>query len=346
MEDTIDTGTLPPVLVGSVQPFPLIALPIEVRNKILGHLLPNSLEVKPLNQSKCSPNVPYYRPNDEACHTAILRANYQLQTEGTAVMYNRAFRVYVSRRGFEFLNLEHYLVDGPRPKFREFEPSMRYIRTNEPKPERPFDFPFYRVKQVQIEIWAHDFRYSLFDIRNALFSICSILYRQPILKNVRIDFFDLCYRPSRCNVHWSDWPYISYGCWSFESSLFDDDEAHPTQDRRDAKVRKRPARFDPDDHLWERQSGVIANSDDMPCKITKLEMIVQPLKLLRNVGKARINLTPGMEKDEDMRRLARECQDAMMSSSPQKESDLDYMDRCTDPSNPWALEKLSSNDHP
>ena len=53
MEDTIDTGTPPPVLLDSVQPFPLIALPIEVRNKILGHLLPNSLEVKPPNPLEC-----------------------------------------------------------------------------------------------------------------------------------------------------------------------------------------------------------------------------------------------------------------------------------------------------
>ena len=67
-------------------------------------------------------------------------------------MYNRAFRDHVTRRGSDFLNLAHGLVDGPLPKFREFEPGFRYIRTNELKPEGTFYFPFYMVKQVQIEI--------------------------------------------------------------------------------------------------------------------------------------------------------------------------------------------------
>lgn len=40
-------------------------------------------------------------------------------------MYNRAFRVYVTRRGSDFLNLVHGLVDGPLPEFREFEPGWQ-----------------------------------------------------------------------------------------------------------------------------------------------------------------------------------------------------------------------------
>lgn len=38
----------------------------------------------------------------------------------------------------------------------------------------------------------------------------------------------------------------------------------------------------------------------------------------------------GPEKDEDMRRIARDCRDALMRSGPQDELELKFIDWCTD----------------
>lgn len=98
--------------------------------------------------------------------------------------------------------------------------------------------------------------------------------------------------------------------------------------------------------LWERGNGIPASFHDIPARITDLELVLQPLKLLRGVGKARINLTAGAEKHEDMRRIAKECQDSMMSSGPCDELDLKFMNWCADPSVPWEVETSVSSEQP
>ncbi len=66
--------------------------------------------------------------------------------------------------------------------------------------------------------------------------------------------------------------------------------------------------------LWERRNDITVSSHKIPSQITDLELILQSLKLVRSVGKAKVSLTAEAEKDQNMRGVARECQDAMMSS--------------------------------
>lgn len=97
-KNSIEITTPSPLPIESVKPFALMDWPVEVRNKILGHLLPNVREIKsPENEGfdeEC--NLVFYRRRDGACYTAILRVDRQLYAEGTAVLYNRAFRVMVT----------------------------------------------------------------------------------------------------------------------------------------------------------------------------------------------------------------------------------------------------------
>lgn len=312
MEDVIESSTSYHLPLEPVKPCTLMGLPIEVRNKILGHLLPNALvipEDHPFDEMLWSPSL--YRPHNEACYTSVLRVNHQVYTEGTALLYNRAFRVIVTHQGI--ISTRGILA------------SNWLQNTN-----RVWTFPFYRAKQIQIELWATDFRYDLFDLRLALSEICGILSHQPSLKNVRIDLYDESYQPKK----------------PLSSGNFDDDEPHPPQDKSHCEMAIFPEEEDPEwdgginPRLWGPRSGIPANTHT---QITDLELILQPLKMLCNVGKAHINLTPGAEKDQDMQRIAKECQDAMMSSGVSEE-DLEFMDWCGDPSLPWGLQKLFSEE--
>lgn len=232
MEDVIESSTSYHLPLEPVKPCTLMGLPIEVRNKILGHLLPNALvipEDHPFDEMLWSPSL--YRPHNEACYTSVLRVNHQVYTEGTALLYNRAFRVIVTHQGI--ISTRGILA------------SNWLQNTN-----RVWTFPFYRAKQIQIELWATDFRYDLFDLRLALSEICGILSHQPSLKNVRIDLYDESYQPKK----------------PLSSGNFDDDEPHPPQDKSHCEMAIFPEEEDPewdggiDPRLWGPRSGIPANT--------------------------------------------------------------------------------------
>ena len=193
--------------VKSVKPCALMGLPVEVRNKILGNLLPNVLEIKIRGGFELvdGPEQVLYRPGDEACYTAILRVNHQLYTEGTAILYNRAFRIIFTHKILKFLRLEYSMKNIREPMLGRWMPRWARYVLKLPgyvsKPNEMFTFPFHRVKQVQIELWAPASRYKLFDLRSAVIEFCSILYGQVSLQNVRVDFYDRSYRPRPSNSY-------------------------------------------------------------------------------------------------------------------------------------------------
>lgn len=303
----LEKTALSSLVMESVKPCTLMGLPVEVRRKILGHLLPNAQEIRvadtePLHTKE---NWLMLRPHYEACHTAVLRANRQLYTDGTAVLYNRAFRVMVTHRGVVFLKSGYSLPEINEPMWTRF---------HEVKPNWLSTFPFHKVKQLQIQLWATERRYNLFDLRGVLINLCSILYDQASFKNVRVDFYDSGYQPKESD---------SYD--DYDDLLFDYDEPYPAQDKHRGQmlIHNDKSKF----WRWKRFS---TRSHKIPSGSTDLELILQPLKLLRSVGKARINLTAESENDEDARRIAKDCQDAMMSSSPPEDSEVKLVDRCTE----------------
>lgn len=227
VKENSTTSTLPKM---SVRPCGLMDLAVETRIEIIRHLLPNAQEI----EASEGWGAPVYRRQDEPCHTAILCANHQLYAEGTAVMYNRAFRVRMEREGCSFLNGRYYLSK------ETLEPSWGKF-PRKPKPNNLSIFPFHMVKQIQIELWAPDVRFHFIDLRSTLISFCSILYGQPGIKNVRVDFYDESYKP--------------VDIWSYEG-LFDDDEARPDLNKHQGKmdileVRRPYIAWTTPSELWE-----------------------------------------------------------------------------------------------
>lgn len=346
MENVIKTPSPDNLPMESVQPCTLMGLPIEVRSKILGHLLPSALEIGVSEHFSWGVEHErdrvFYRPQDEACHMAVLRVNRQLSGEGSSILHNRTFRVLVTYRGVSFLERRYELGDISKPMLHgDYE-----LRANP-----LLAFPFHRVKQIQIGLWATDFRYNLFALRRALIDLCDVLNHQPSLKNIRIDMYDRFYRP---NIPESP-----------DEIAFEDDAPHPPPSRNRANIdyffydcQKEfwysmfekpwadPLGHTPPDRafgLWERGNDTPRITHDIPALITDVELILQPLKSLRNVGKARFNLTSKAEKDQDMMSIVKECEDAMMSGGSSEE-DSEFMDWCSDPSLPWGLEKLFSEE--
>lgn len=324
----MEKTALSSLVMQSVKPCTLMGLPVEVRRKILGHLLPNAQEIRvadtePLHTKE---NWLMLRPRYEACHTAVLRANRQLYTEGTAVLYNRAFRVMVTHTGVVFLKSGYSLIEINEPMSTRSFYEMRDNRLS--------TFAFHKVKQLQIQLWATDCRYNLFDLRAVIINLCSILYGQPSLKNVRVDLYDSGYKPQE---------FDSYD--DYYDLLFDDDEPHPAQDKHPGQMliyNKESGFYNKESGFWigMRWSGISTRSHNIPSRTTDLELILQPLKLLRGVVRARINLTAEAEKDEDVRRIAKECQDAMMSSGPRDDSEVKFVDWCTE----WGAENVLWNE--
>ena len=124
-----------------------------------------------------------YRDDDEKFHTAILRVGRQLYIDGTAIMYNRAFRAVLSARGITFLKFRFTSAKEHCNSEVVLEPGdLQY-------------FPFHLKKQIQIEFWAKQFDEQGPYLYSALLEFCLVLSDKPCLRNVRVDLYDRTYRP-------------------------------------------------------------------------------------------------------------------------------------------------------
>lgn len=319
----------------------LMGLPLEVRIKILEHLLPNLSEIKvfdgyydsfnPVNgydiwmgADKVITNriasIVQYRDDGEKCHTAILRVSHQLYIEGTAIMYNRAFRAVITARGLTFL------------KCLLTSSEWCYKWGNIPVPSELRHFPFHMAKQVQIEFWATRFKKEEPILYDTLLGFCLVLCNKPSLKNVRVDLYDRDYRPKpvlRNRDRMADGsrpnpPQHIYGGEVLDGPF------QRTEEEVDfwSDVQRRDF-YDLDAEPWERAAG--RNFRSWPARgrelrglprISGLEEALEPLKLLAHVGRANINLTPGAGNDPEMVAVAEKLQDSMMHQGLRHEMDL------------------------
>lgn len=321
----------------------LMGLPFEVRTNILGYLLPNLSEIKVfdgyydgfnpvrhghqnygLENRKHDKTITQrvasmvqYRDDGEKCHTAILRAGRQLYIDGTAIMYNRAFRAVVSARGITFL------------KSRFTSAKEHYISEVVLEPGDLQYFPFHLAKQLQIEFWATQFEEQEPFLYSALLDFCLVLSEKPSLRNVRVDLYDRNYRPK---------PILK-----FQDRKADGNRPCPPQDVFQGEVLNEPfqrtaeeieflgdvrRRHDNEQNAepWERAAGRELTfgryrREDGPPLPRGLEEALEPLKLLANVGKASINLTPEVEKYPEMVADAKKIQDSMMHEGLRHEID-------------------------
>lgn len=322
----------------------LMGLPLEVRAKILGYLLPNLSEIKVFdgyydgfnavnrnwyaeamedanveddrNITQRVASMVQFRDDGAQCHTAILRVNRQLYIDGTAIMYNRAFRAVITARGITFL------------KFRF--PSARE-RHNTDVILAPGDlqyFPFHLAKQIQIEIWATLFagQQDVY-LYSALLDLCLVLSDKPSLRNVRVSLYDRTYRPKPepksqdCKAD-DDGPYPPQD--EFQGDVLNESFQRTAEEKEfwgDVWARDY---YDQNAEPWE-QTAVRGRiywglpRDDGP---RGLELALEPLKLLANVGRARINLTPEIKKHQDMLAYATKLQNSMMHEGLRHEIEM------------------------
>ena len=259
-----------------------------------------------------------YRDDDEKCHAAILRVSRQFYTDGTATMYNRAFRAVISARGITFLNSRFTCAKDFCMSEVILEPGdLQY-------------FPFHLAKQIQIEFWATQFEAQDGYLYSALLEFCLVLSDKPSLRNVRVDLYDRNYRPR---------PILTS-----QDRKADGNGTYPPQDVFQGEFLNEPFQRtaeeiefwgdieerdynDKDAESWERAAGRELmfwryRSDDIPPRSRGLEEALEPLKLLANVGRARINLTPEVGKHQEMLAESKKLEHSMMHEGLRHEIQL------------------------
>lgn len=339
----------------------LMQLPFEVRSQILGYLLPNLSEIKVFDGyypyaevfdtlafdefQSGSPSswgietheavrqrirsAVQYRDDGEKCEIAILQVSHQLYKEGTAVMYNRAFRVTISDSGITFLkdrfdsSCTRNSTRYPKELWRSIQ-TIRKLRT----------FPFHMAKQVQIEYWAD----RVFDHKDILFhnllSFCRVLQNKPSLKNIRIDLYDEGYRPKPSIANRDCTADTKGPCPPqdiFRGEILDGPFQRTEEEvnfwRQYGLANPELCEINLGSKLWEQAAGrELKSRRVLPgsgFKDTKgLEEALEPFKLLSNVGRAKINLTPGAKKKPEMVADAKMLEYSMMHEGRRDEVDL------------------------
>lgn len=146
--------------------FHIMDLPVKIRNKILGKLLPNRPEIKVHGRlyERDKHNLYYdtnyryhvtYRDDDEQCHTTILHVSQKLYKEESEIMYNRVFKITIDDDGVAFLKHHH----GKNP--------INIL----------LEFPWHEAKQLRIVLWGVDFQERLFQLRANLVAVTILATR-------------------------------------------------------------------------------------------------------------------------------------------------------------------------
>lgn len=322
----------------------LMGLPLEIRTKILGYLLPNLSEIKVFDGyydsfnpaggyypqwlelqaekaiTKRIASMVQYRDDGEQCHTAVLRVSHRLHIEGTTVTYSRAFRAVITARGLTFLKYRFTSLEW-QYKWGEIHQGTSKLRC----------FPFHMAKQIQIEFWATQFEKQDDILYQALLSFCLALCNKPCLRNVRVDLYDRDYRPK---------PMIKN-----QDRMADTNGPYPPQDVFRGEILNEPFQrteeevefwggckndyYDLSAEPWQRAAGrelrfwqAQAREEKGLRRLTGLEEALEPLKLLANVGRAKINLTSGAENQPEMMADARKLEGSMMHKGLRHEMNL------------------------
>ena len=130
---------------------PFLRLPLELRDKIYGHLLPNEEDIciAPgfIHDVYHEGDMQWVeelfdpRKGGDSCHTAILAVNKQINAEASRVMYSRTFTIGVSGTSISFLQ-DHY-------RTKERTNHGEYLNVWE---HFPTSFPFHRIRALRIQV--------------------------------------------------------------------------------------------------------------------------------------------------------------------------------------------------
>ena len=184
-----------------------LSLPLEIRDIIYGHLLPNDDDVSLAMSYRNIANHKgrrerIFRPrkDEDICHPEILRVNKQIYSEASSILYARTYTITICADNLNFLD-SHYqykLLFYKNPRLVDRGMYLD-VRTS-----FPTFLPFHRFKALRIQIsapqrdrvCAYDSIYPWSRLLEELEDLSHVLSRttnrgQP-LKMLLIDAWELC----------------------------------------------------------------------------------------------------------------------------------------------------------
>lgn len=309
MKKTIMKKKLLPSAVNPAAESILMRIPIEVRSQILGYLLPNLSEIKVFDGY-----YPYAEIFDKNAYDDFRSASERYYRRSTHEAVDQCIRSAVQYR---------FDAPGTEAHWRSIQ-KVKLLRR----------IPFHMAKQIQIEYWADRFFDHKDNLFHNLLGFCRILQRKPRLKNIRIDLYDESYRPkpSIANRHGradTDGPCPPQD--TFRGEILDGSFQRTEEEvnfwRQSGLANPKRCKINVDSELWEQAAGQELKSrrtsPGSGFKDTKgLEEALEPLKALKSVGRASINLTPGAKENLQMVADAKMLEDSMMNKCRRDEVDL------------------------
>ena len=279
--------------------FPLMRLPTEIRVHIFSFLLPDLEVIRPaikagyyFRPGHCKNDHLWmsYRHDHAKSDMAIMRSNRQVYDETANYLYNRlTIMVSIGCDGVNLLS-SHWGCG-------EISGSLL--------PEIPFD----KFKLVWLQIEAGlDQRKHLVHIRHNLLDFCGALCQVDLPKCVRVDLFD--------RRHWE------------AGRTFDFHEPTSVQGgvkmvTKDVEYIMRCRYSECTEEVAERQIWRAANSTGTSLVATDVEVILQPLKLLRGVKRCQIFLNPHLQSDDSLVKLAARHEEIVQSKRDLTLADLE-----------------------
>ena len=269
--------------------FPLMRLPTEIRLHIFSFLLPDLKIIYPPFKGGCF-SYPgsyendyggaYYRHDFILGDMAIMRSNRHIYNETSNYLYNRStIMVSVGDDGVNFLSSHRGCGEMSKSSLIEF--------------------PFHKFKLVWLQIEAaFDQRKHLVHVRRNLLDFCTALCQKDPPKCLRVDLFDAHHWDTGTTLHFHETTSVQGGV----KVVTEDVE----------NVMRRSHGFWTDE-IAERQIWRAANSSGTSLAATDIEVILQPLKLLRGVKRCHVFLNPYLQSNDSLRELAARHEEIVQS---------------------------------
>ena len=279
--------------------FPLMRLPTEIRVHIFSFLLPDLKVIHPRGKAgrhfrpgHCKNEHLWmsHRHDDAKSDMAIMRSNRQVYDETANYLYNRlTIVVSVGCDGVDLLSSHWGCGEISGSLFTEI--------------------PFNKFKLVWLQIEAGwDQRKHLVHVRHNLLDVCGVLCQLVSPKCVRVDLFD--------DRHWeADTTFDFHEPTSVQGGL--------EMVTKDVEYIMRRRHHECSEEVAERKIWRAANSTGTSLAATDIEVILQPLKLLRGVKRCQIFLNPHLQSHDSLVKLAASHEEIVQSKRDLTLADLE-----------------------
>ena len=252
---------------------PLMRLPPEIRLQIIGFLLPDVNPIDPGNEwgnewlglqaagQRLTERISTTFRHDRApCEMAIMRTNRQIYEEAAAYLYDRlTVIVKIDAAGVDFLSTRWGCICLGRDLFT--------------------GFPLQKTGCVWLQVRAsNDHPRHIVHIRRNLLDLCGALYQVESHKGIRVDLWDSYHgQASAWRGYWE--PTGVQGGVPVVTKTIE----HIMHTEACTK------------EVAEKRRWGTRNSTGTALVATDVELVLQPLKLLRNVKDCQIFLNPAVQ---------------------------------------------------